>query len=97
MDYITLIDWHCAGNTLSESELKLLDVEFNMRIQNINSLTSLEVAPPHICTASFTNEGSFWVSCFASVLDQLIPIDSGKTRVKRLKEILDEYNLLKKY
>ncbi len=95
MDYITLIDWHCSGNTLTKTELILLDIEFDMRIKNIDNKSSLEPAPPHICKASHIDEGSLWISCFASVLDQLYPVGMGITRLKRLSQILDKFNLLK--
>tara|TARA_Y100001968_G_C19075906_1_gene580658 strand:+ start:301 stop:594 length:294 start_codon:yes stop_codon:yes gene_type:complete len=95
MDYLTLIDWHCSGNSLSDAELKILDIEFYLRIENIDQNSSLEIAPPHICKASLTDEGSYWIVCFASVLDQLCPLYKDRSRLDLLLEILYKFKLVR--
>ena len=76
-----LLECHAAGTLISQDEAHLLDLELHSQISSINvSRTQgcIEIAPNHICNAVFVCEGSFWITCLAAVLDQLIPVATGK-------------------
>ena len=76
-----LLECHAAGTAITENEAKLLDLELDSQIASIKvSRTQgcIKVAPDHICSAAQVCEGSLWITCFASVLDQIIPVAIGK-------------------
>ena len=81
MDWKTSLDWYCSGNTLDKNDIELLENEYQQVLKANNNELEMEVAPKHICKKALVCEGSFWITCLASVLDQLSPISLGqKTR-----------------
>ena len=75
-----LLECHAAGTTITNQEAKVLELELDSQIASIKvSRTQgcLEVAPEHICQAAFVCKGSLWITCFASVLDQINPVSIG--------------------
>ena len=72
MNYQLLIESYCNGNTLSDQEIELLNLELETQIMNINisiDFTFLKAAPIHICKQLYLREGSFWIMCLAEILD----------------------------
>ncbi len=81
MNYQMLLECHVAGTAITEQEARLLDLELESQLASIKvSRTQgcLEVAPHHICEAACVSRGSFWITCFAAVLDQVNPVATGK-------------------
>tara|TARA_Y100001968_G_scaffold240110_1_gene223638 strand:+ start:3758 stop:4051 length:294 start_codon:yes stop_codon:yes gene_type:complete len=94
MDYKTLIDWHCSGNVLDEDDIEILEIELTQSIKAIAEISSIDIAPPHICKVCLLSENSLWISCLAKVLDQLRPIKIGQSRVQKLFNLLCQYDLI---
>ncbi len=94
MNYQMLLECHAAGTAITKQEATLLDLELDSQIASIKvSRTQgcIEVAPDHICQAAFVCQGSYWITCFASVLDQVNPVPVGtKTRGASVFDVLLE-------
>ena len=72
MNYQLLIESYSFGTTLSKSEIKLLSLELDTQILNLNiSIQSacLKSAPNHICKGLKLKKGSLWITCLAEVID----------------------------
>ena len=81
MNYQMLLECHSAGTAITKQEAKVLDLELDAQISSIKVLWiqgCIEVAPDHICEAAKVCKGSFWITCFAAVLDQINPVVTGK-------------------
>ena len=81
MNYQMLLECHAAGTDITEKEARLLDLELCSQLASIEvSRTQgcIEVAPNHICKATHVCNGSFWITCFAAVLDQIVPVSIGE-------------------
>ena len=91
MNYQMLLECHAAGTAITKQEAVILDLELDSQIASIKvSRTQgcIEVAPDHICMSALVCKGSFWITCFAAVLDQINPVSIGtKARGAR---VLDE-------
>ena len=80
MNYQMLLECHAAGTAITKQEAVILDLELDSQIASIKvSRTQgcIEVAPDHICKAALVCKGSFWITCFAAVLDQINPVPMG--------------------
>ena len=81
MNYQMLLECHAAGTIITKQEAAILDLELDSQIASIKvSRTQgcIEVAPDHICETALVNKGSLWISCFASVLEQINPVPIGE-------------------
>tara|TARA_Y100001968_G_scaffold183133_1_gene167792 strand:- start:54237 stop:54548 length:312 start_codon:yes stop_codon:yes gene_type:complete len=98
MNYQMLLEGYAKGVTISKVEAELLDIELYAQLESIKvSRTQgcIEVAPDHICQAAIVCEGSLWITCLASVLDQLISPSLGiKARGPKVFETLLRYEYL---
>ena len=98
MNYQMLLECYSKGVKISIDEAELLDIELYSQLESIKVSRSqgcIDVAPDHICQASNVCEGSLWITCLASVLDQLIPSSLGvKSRGPKVFEELIRYEYL---
>ena len=98
MNYQMLLEYYSTGVALSNQELKMLDIELYTQIESIKvSRTQgcIEIAPKHICKATLVCEGSFWITCLASLLDKLSPQALGnKTRGAKVFDTLIQHNYI---
>tara|TARA_Y100001968_G_scaffold52688_1_gene43705 strand:- start:1587 stop:1955 length:369 start_codon:yes stop_codon:yes gene_type:complete len=98
MNYQMLLECYAKGVTISKDEAELLDIELYSQLESIKvSRTQgcIEVAPAYICRAALVHEGSLWITCLASVLDQLTPPSLGnKARGPKVLEDLIRYKYL---
>tara|TARA_Y100001968_G_scaffold333383_1_gene395868 strand:+ start:924 stop:1217 length:294 start_codon:yes stop_codon:yes gene_type:complete len=94
MDYKTLVDWHCSGNSLDLEDLDKLEIELETILNKLDKNSLLDIAPSHICKACLLAEKSLWISCLAMVLDQLRPRNRGKQRTQNLFNLLCKKGLL---
>ena len=81
MNYQLLLECHSMGTAITKEEAQLLDIELDSQIASIKvSRTQgcIEVAPDHICESALVCKGSFWITCFAAVLDQVSPVPMKK-------------------
>tara|TARA_B100000965_G_scaffold359293_2_gene339259 strand:+ start:22317 stop:22622 length:306 start_codon:yes stop_codon:yes gene_type:complete len=80
MNYQLLLEFYSSGTEISKDELQMLDIELDTQIESIKVSGTegcLHIAPKHICEAALVCEGSFWITCLASVLDKLSPPSLG--------------------
>ena len=80
MNYQMLLECHAAGTAITKKEAVILDLELDSQIASIKvSRTQgcIEIAPDHICQSALVCTGSFWITCFAAVLDQINPVPMG--------------------
>ncbi len=80
MNYQMLLECHAAGTAITRKEADLLDLELDSQIASIKvsrTQSCVEIAPDHICKSALVCKGSFWITCFAAVLDQVNPVPMG--------------------
>ncbi len=98
MNYQMLLECYCKGVTISKDEAELLDIELYSQLESIKvSRTQgcIKVAPDYICEAANVCKGSLWITCLASILDQLIPpVLGNKARGPKVFEVLIRYEYL---
>ena len=76
-----LLECHAAGTALTKPEAVILDLELDSQLASIKVSKThgcIEVAPDHIRKAALLCKGSFWITCFAAVLDQVNPVPMGQ-------------------
>ena len=93
MELTDLIKDYVATELLSSIELDFLEGELWETTQHIAEINKVFKAPKNICEKLDLDEKSCWQLCCAAVLDNLRPIQKGKTRVENLKNFINEYNL----
>ncbi len=98
MNYQMLLECHAAGTKITKEEAELLDIELESQIASINISRSqgcTEIAPAHICKKAKVCEGSYWITCFAAVLDEVNPLGIGtQARGARVFDELYKNNYL---
>tara|TARA_Y100001968_G_scaffold290500_1_gene294329 strand:+ start:540 stop:842 length:303 start_codon:yes stop_codon:yes gene_type:complete len=98
MNYQILLESYSSGESISEDELALLELELETQIENITFSRSqgcTEEAPKNICEAAQVCEGSNWITCLASILDKSYPTSIGtKARGAKVIDVLIENNYL---
>ncbi len=98
MNYQLLLECYAEGIEISSQEAELLDLELYSQIQSIKVSSMqgcLSLAPNHICKKACVCESSFWITCLAAVLDQLIPPSLGtKSRGAKVFDELARYGHL---
>ena len=80
MNYQMLLECHAAGTAITKQEAVILDLELDSQIASITAFRTqgcIEIAPDHICQSALVCKGSFWITCFAAVLDQINPVPMG--------------------
>ena len=92
-DYKTVIEDYCGTGKLSEEEIDFLEREHIKTMSVIGEMLSPSIANWNICEACNLEQGSFWISCNASVLDRIRPVMTGKTRAHKLFDALCQFNL----
>ena len=90
-----VIEDYCGTGKLSEEEIDFLEREHIKTMNIISELLSPSIANLHICEACNLEPGSFWITCNASILDRIRPVNNGKTRTYKLFYALCEYKLFK--
>ncbi len=98
MNYQMLLECHSAGTEITEQEAKILALELDSQIESIKiSRTQgcIKVAPDHICKTANVCTGSYWITCFAAVLDQITPVAAGqKARGAKVFDALEKNGYL---
>jgi len=98
MNYQLLLECYAEGTEISWKEAGLLDIELCAQIESIKVSSKqgcIAVAPNHICKKAHVCDGSFWITCLAAVLDQLMPPSLGeKSRGATVVDELVEHGYL---
>ena len=97
MNYQLLIESYSFGTTFSNQEIKLLSLELETQIMNMNISTDFgcfKSAPSHICKGLALRKGTSWIMCLAEILDIHNPPKIGKTKSAKVYDLLLEKALL---
>jgi len=97
MNYQLLIESYSYGAQLSEQEIKLLSLELESQIINLDISTNFgcfKCAPSHICEKLNLKKGTFWIMCLAEVLDKHKPTRFGKTKSVEVFDLLLDKGLV---
>ena len=92
-DFKTVIEDYCRTGKLSEDEVDFLEREHIKTMSTISEILSPSIANWNICEACKLEQGSFWISCNASILDRIRPVKTGKPRAYKLFDALCKYKL----
>ena len=87
-DFKTLIEDYCGTGKLSEEEVDFLESEHIKTMSKISEIVSPSIAHWNICEACNLEQGSLWISCNASILDRIRPVNTGKPRSYKLFDAL---------
>ena len=97
MNYQLLIESYSFGTSLSEQEIKLLSLELETQIMNINissEFSCFKSAPSHICDGLNLKKDTYWIMCLAEILDLHRPPKLGKTKSVEVFDLLLEKGLV---
>ena len=92
-DFKTVIEDYCGTGKLSEDEVDFLEREHIKTISTISELLAPSIAHCNICVACNLEQGSYWITCNASILDRIRPVRTGKPRAYKLFDALGQYKL----
>ena len=91
MNYQLLIESYSFGTDLSEQEIKLLSLELDTQIMNINISTEFgcfQSAPIHICEGLNLKKDTYWIMCLAEIIDLHKLAKLGKTKSVEVFDLL---------
>ena len=91
MNYQLLIESYFLGSSLSVQEIKLLSLELETQIININISTEFgcfKSAPSHICEGLNLKKDTYWIMCLAEIIDLHKPLKFGKTKSVKVFDLL---------
>ncbi len=97
MNYQLLIESYSFGSALSDQEIKLLSLELETQIMNINISTEfgfLKSAPQHICEKLKLKKDTSWILCLAEILDLHKCPKLGKIKSVEVFDLLLEKGLV---
>ena len=94
-DFKTVIEDYCGTGQLSEEEIEFLEREHIKTMNTISEILSPSISHWNICEACMLEHGSFWISCNASILDRIRPVNTGKSRSHKLFDALYQYKIYK--
>ena len=94
-NFKTIIEDYCETGKLTAEELDFLERKHLKTISVISEALSPSIAHWNICDACNIKQGSFWISCNASILDRIRPVNNGKLRSYKLFDALCQFKLKK--
>ena len=92
-EFKTIIEDYCGTGQLSQSQVDFLEREHIKTMALISEIKSPSIANWNICEACHLEQGSFWITCNASILDRIRPVKTGKPRAHKLYGALCQYKL----
>ena len=93
LKFKAVIEDYCGTGKISEEEVDFLEREHIKTMSVISEILSPSIANWNICEACNLEQGSFWISCNASILDRIRPVKTGKPRAHKLFDALYQYKL----
>ena len=94
LNLCTLLERYCYSKKLSENELDYLERCWVESLNNLKYNRFPSIAPAIVCDEAGLERGSFWISCNASILDKLRPMDSNLSRSERIFNVLFQSGLI---
>jgi len=94
-NFKTIIEDYCETEKLTAEELDFLEREHLKTMTVISKALSPSIAHWNICDACNIKQVSFWISCNASILDRIRPVNNGKLRSYKLFDALCQFKLKK--
>tara|TARA_Y100001968_G_scaffold220666_1_gene203546 strand:- start:126 stop:437 length:312 start_codon:yes stop_codon:yes gene_type:complete len=95
LKFKAIIEDYCGRGTLSDEEVDFLEREHIKTMNTISEILSPSIAHWNICEACNLEQGSYWITCNASILDRIRPVRTGKPRAHKLFDALCKYKLYK--
>ena len=92
-NFKAVIEDYCGTGNLSEEEVDYLEREHIKTMSNICEILTPSIAHWNIYEACNLQQGSFWISCNASILDRIRPVKTGKSRAHKLFDALCYYKI----
>ena len=94
-DFKTVIEEYCGTRSLTEEKVDFLEREHIKTMNSIGEIISPSIANSHVCQSCNLDPGSFWITCNASILDRIRPVETGKPRAHKLFDALCQFKLYK--
>ena len=93
-DFKAVIEDYCGTGNISDEEVDFLEREHIKTMNFIGEKLSPSIAHWNICEACNLEQGSFWITCNATILDKIRPVKTGKPRAYKLFDALCQYKLI---
>ena len=93
LNFKAIIEDYCGTGTLSDEEIDFREREHIKTMNTISELLFPSIANWNICEACNIEQGSYWISCNASILDRIRPVSIGKTRAHKLFDALCKHKI----
>ena len=96
-EFYSAIEGYCGCGKLSEKEVDFLEDEHYETMKVIGEIVSPDIAPGDIAKSLdlTPEEGYYWISCNAAILDQVRPLDEGPSRFSEILKTLKDYGLVR--
>ncbi len=95
-EFYSAIEGYCGTGKLSKKEVDFLEDEHYETMKVIGEIVSPAIAPGSIAESLDLSpeEGDYWISCNAAILDQVKPIEDGPSRFSEISKALKDYGLV---
>ena len=93
LKFKTVIEDYCKKGIISDDQVNFLEREHIKTMSGINKILSPTIAHWNICEACNLEQGSYLITCNASILDRIRPVKTGKPRAHKLFDALCKYKL----
>ena len=89
---VIIEDYYGIGE-ITDEQIDFLEIEHIKTMSSISEILSPSIANWNICEACNLEQGSYWITCNASILDRIRPVRTGKPRAYKLFDALCQYKL----
>tara|TARA_R100001443_G_scaffold80067_1_gene87177 strand:- start:465 stop:773 length:309 start_codon:yes stop_codon:yes gene_type:complete len=96
-EFCSAIENYCGCGKLSKKEVDFLEDEHYETMKVIGAIVSPAIAPGYVAESLdlTPEEGDYWISCNAAILDQVRPIEDGPSRFSEISKALKDYGLVR--
>ena len=96
-EFYSAIEGYCGCGKLSEKEVDFLEDEHYETMKVVGAIVSPAIAPGYVAESLdlTPEEGDYWISCNAAILDQVRPLEEGPSRFTEISKALNDYGLVR--
>ena len=96
-EFYSAIEDYCGCGKLSEKEVDFLEDEHYETMKVVGAIVSPAIAPGYVAESLdlTPEEGDYWISCNAAILDQVRPLEEGPSRFSEISKALKDYGLVR--
>tara|TARA_Y100001968_G_C19448662_1_gene766990 strand:- start:2443 stop:2748 length:306 start_codon:yes stop_codon:yes gene_type:complete len=94
LNLCSILENYCYSKKLTDKQLDFLDRCWLDSLNTFHYNRFPNIAPAIVCDEAGVPRGSYWVTCNAAILDNLRPVESGKTRSARICDALFQSGLV---